>query len=783
MRITGLKFKDFCSYGETDMLDLSTINAVIITGRNGAGKSTILKGIRWCLWGFTEAGLDDVIRLGQKEAQVTVEFIQGGANYRVTRTRTKTAKTATSSLDFEIQIEGRWESRAGTGLTDTEKRIIQILGLDYELAAATSFAEQDNWAAICKATPLERRTILARLAGLDAWADYRVIVRNMGRTIKGQLDGLIIQIDRLQPLAATVLEKAESLTGFRVDLENAIQAALTSEESYQKAAEAHQKAIKTHADIGAARQRMNDAQTRLDALNRNKLNKADDLKILADDIAEFKPVNVELAADKLTQTMADQKAANEKKTAAYDALATAQGNVGGTTIKIRAAQDRIADLQESASRAAAETENNRMREIAAAEREVRNAESQLETLTKTASRLATVPCAGAGEYAGCSLISIAVDAQKDVPAAKTAVETAKANLETLREKYKNHVIGVVAPEIIDPIQKQITGLKSELEELKMMVEVAQITFDGAREDYETATDNVEKSRRESDTATAEARRQENRRAMHKAARDNLIEIEGTIIDQEGVVKKLQADPLLTTPDVDNLEQAKWNNDSAYSAMQEKQTSRETCRVHVSQQEKDLVIAENAATEIGLLSTNADELRQKLADCNDLDVAYRDVPTLIIETIVPEIESEANALLEKVSSSGLSLALITQKAAKDGSDKVVETMDLLVRDTAGERPYEVYSGGERFRITWAFRVALAHVLTARAGISLDTMTLDEGFGSLDQEGLSAFTATMAETTAMFGLTMVISHVGEMTDAFPHRLRVVKTENGSVWQLED
>jgi exonuclease SbcC len=407
----------------------------------------------------------------------------------------------------------------------------------------------------------------------------------------------------------------------------------------------------------------------------------------------------------------------------------------------------------------------------------------LEALTKTASRLATVPCAGAGEYAGCSLISIAVDAEKDIPAAKTAVGTTKANLETLREKYKNHVIGVVAPEIIEPIQKQIDAMKFELEEQKMAVEVAQFTFDGAREDYETATDEVDRARRESDNATSESRRQENRRAMHKAARDTLIELEGSIIDQEGYVKKLQADPLLASDEIDNLEQATKDKNDAYAYMQSHQTTRESCHVVVSQWEKDLLIAENAATEIGQLNTNADELRQKLADCNDLDVAYRDVPTLIIETIVPEIESEANALLEKVSSSGLSLALITQKAAKDGSDKVVETMDLLVRDTAGERPYEVYSGGERFRITWAFRVALAHVLTARAGISLDTMTLDEGFGSLDQEGLSAFTATMAETTAMFGLTMVISHVGEMTDAFPHRLRVVKTENGSVWLLED
>ena len=55
------------------------------------------------------------------------------------------------------------------------------------------------------------------------------------------------------------------------------------------------------------------------------------------------------------------------------------------------------------------------------------------------------------------------------------------------------------------------------------------------------------------------------------------------------------------------------------------------------------------------------------------------------------------------------------------------------DQDGVRDYEMFSGGESFRINFAIRLALSHVLAQRAGARLQTLVMDEGFGSQDEIG--------------------------------------------------
>ena len=63
----------------------------------------------------------------------------------------------------------------------------------------------------------------------------------------------------------------------------------------------------------------------------------------------------------------------------------------------------------------------------------------------------------------------------------------------------------------------------------------------------------------------------------------------------------------------------------------------------------------------------------------------------------------------------------------------ETLDIIISDAAGPREYELFSGGEAFRVNFAIRLALSRVLAQRAGARLQTLVIDEGFGSQDAEG--------------------------------------------------
>jgi exonuclease SbcC len=119
---------------------------------------------------------------------------------------------------------------------------------------------------------------------------------------------------------------------------------------------------------------------------------------------------------------------------------------------------------------------------------------------------------------------------------------------------------------------------------------------------------------------------------------------------------------------------------------------------------------------------------------------------------------------------------TQREARS-SDSTIETLDIRISDEIGTRDYELYSGGEAFRINFAIRVAISKVLARRAGARLQTLVLDEGFGTQDVRGRERLVEAINAVQADFEKIIVITHIEELKDAFPARIDVWKTEDGS------
>ncbi len=153
-----------------------------------------------------------------------------------------------------------------------------------------------------------------------------------------------------------------------------------------------------------------------------------------------------------------------------------------------------------------------------------------------------------------------------------------------------------------------------------------------------------------------------------------------------------------------------------------------------------------------------------------------VPAMIIEAVVPEIEAEANGLLARMTGGRMHVRLETQKEILSGETR--ETLDIRIADELGERPYENYSGGEQFRVNFALRVALSRLLARRAGAQLQTLFIDEGFGSQDAQGRERLVEAIQAIQDEFACILVITHLEELRDAFPARIEVTKTPNGSV-----
>jgi exonuclease SbcC len=166
---------------------------------------------------------------------------------------------------------------------------------------------------------------------------------------------------------------------------------------------------------------------------------------------------------------------------------------------------------------------------------------------------------------------------------------------------------------------------------------------------------------------------------------------------------------------------------------------------------------------------------------DLAQAFgkRGIQALIIETALPEIETEANKLLSRMTDNRMHVKIETQKETKKG--EMLETLDIIISDELGSRPYEMFSGGEAFRINFAIRIALSKLLARRAGAPLPTLIIDEGFGTQDITGIEKIKEAINSIQDDFDKILVITHMEEMRDAFPTRIDVIKTAEGSTIEV--
>lgn len=175
-----------------------------------------------------------------------------------------------------------------------------------------------------------------------------------------------------------------------------------------------------------------------------------------------------------------------------------------------------------------------------------------------------------------------------------------------------------------------------------------------------------------------------------------------------------------------------------------------------------------------------ELQKQVARHKTLETAFgkNGVPALLIEQALPQIEEKANELLDRLSDGQMSVRFVTQETFKDDKRKdMKETLGIQISDSAGMRDYEMYSGGEAFRVNFAIRLALSEILAQRKGARLQTLVIDEGFGSQDARGRQRLIEAINLVKQDFAKILVITHLDELKDAFPTRIEVEKSDRGS------
>ena len=205
------------------------------------------------------------------------------------------------------------------------------------------------------------------------------------------------------------------------------------------------------------------------------------------------------------------------------------------------------------------------------------------------------------------------------------------------------------------------------------------------------------------------------------------------------------------------------------------------RLEVGAASQKVQVLEDLKTRRSSLEAEREGQAQKVGQYRQLERAFgKDgVPALLIEQALPQIETKANELLERLSDGSMSVRFITQREYKDKKrDDLRETLDIQISDRVGVRDYEMFSGGEAFRVNFAIRLALSEVLAQRAGARLQTLVIDEGFGSQDEMGRQRLIEAINTVKPDFAKILVITHIDSLKDAFPARIEVEKTPRGSL-----
>ncbi|KKP29608.1 MAG: Exonuclease SbcC [candidate division TM6 bacterium GW2011_GWF2_30_66] len=316
-------------------------------------------------------------------------------------------------------------------------------------------------------------------------------------------------------------------------------------------------------------------------------------------------------------------------------------------------------------------------------------------------------------------------------------------------------------------------------------------------EYKNITENIQKN-------IIELKNLNYNQQEHKSAIENLKEIESQIHEFEKIKQEIDKQQerknnianLCISLKAIKKELYLLNEEfNKYSELENKQKELDSFETHISQKLKEInTQKENLLQNKGSLENQISKLKELQEESKKqdetislLNAQYQDykiiseatgkdgIQAFLIENAIPEVEQEANNILARLTNNQSQIFIESLRDLKNGGTK--ETLDIKISDTAGIRQYELFSGGEAFRIDFALRIAISKLLARRAGTALQTLIIDEGFGSQDEEGLTKIMDAIYKIQEDFSKIIIVSHLNSMKDQFPVHFLINKGPQGS------
>ena len=171
MRPTRLELVGFAAFRELVEIDFADANLIAFVGPTGAGKSSILDGIGFALFGSVARlgrakAVAPIVNQQSNEARVRLDFEVAGKAYTAVRVVRRTASGATTK---EARLEHDGEVVAGTA-AELDTAVQELLGLTFDQFTKTVMLPQGDFARFLNETPKERQALLRRLLGMELYS-------------------------------------------------------------------------------------------------------------------------------------------------------------------------------------------------------------------------------------------------------------------------------------------------------------------------------------------------------------------------------------------------------------------------------------------------------------------------------------------------------------------------------------------------------------------------------------------------------------------------------------
>lgn len=704
LSILRILIKDFMLHEITEV-DCTQFKSCLIVAKsitnpgisNGLGKSSIFHAINYALYGKAPETLDDLVRDGCSQCLVEIDIDVDNTIYRVCRQRSNLSNK--SELKIEVCGEdGSFHSINNETDKTTDQVLKDILKINFDSFCNSVWFTQGEFSKLASATDAQRRQVLKEPLQLAIYAAYEKIAKAKLAPIEKSVESNLSQITSLG-------NPEEDISKLQKEILDLQQNSETLEINRQN--------IKQ--EISSLRSQISDQE-----------------KLLSSDSVQIYDKIHKLEEQK--QTISNNIDKNKKQEAQYlQELERKDKELEQNNNNLKKYQENLVKLSETVIK----SDEDIHKEIEELDSKEQRGNKYIASM-EAEYELYSTPLPSDAKCNKC--FNEITEEYRTRVTAENAIKASEAKNNLDKSKIKINNIKKKKKELYDEIRNNATFVKNK-NDISNKINEINIKNNSLAE----LKTNIQSSLNKSKTV--------------------ITELQTSLSGLESQITTLKKSSTDVSLEQINSKITELRRDIFNKEMQENKTI----------QELSIISSKIGGCE--------EKLRQRTIDSEKLDKLLEEkprleaslrvhsraakafspkgIPTMIIHTILDDLQLEANKVLEEIRP-GLALQFVI-----DDNDK--DVLKIVYSVNGRQRKYGLLSGGQKMFVAFALRLGLSIVIQQRLNVKIGFLALDEVDQPFDQAGQDAFVEAVRHYQDRYKI-FVVTHNDRLKDKFSHAILV-------------